>query len=233
MSKKFASVIIEYFKKNTENDGVALNVARTRVTILVFNLTIISFLFSMLMTTTSPFSNLNNLNISIALYVSFCLTLLGIFWLLLSQNFDEQGLSQYFPFTLGCITTYLALSQTITAFMHLYLLNFTLGINALQHIPRPLVNIEVLSSLPLLILISMGGVIWGLITYVAPLLAMLKSPFRGRMRIFIVVYYFSLQIPIYWVYSKAWSVVYIPEGQSENMIILFLLQFIQPLLWFR
>lgn len=233
MSKESVSVITEHSKLNATNYGVALNVTRTRVTVLVFNLTIISFLFSMLMTTTSPFSNLKNINISIALYVGFCLTLLGLFWLLFSQNFDEKGLSRYFPFTLGCMTTYLALSQTITAFMHLYLLNFTLGINALQHMPQPPAGVELLSYVTVLTLISMGGLIWGLITYIAPLLSILKSPFRGRMRLCIVAYYFTLQIPIYWVYSKAWLLAYIPQSGDKNMFNLFFLQFIQPLLWFR
>ncbi len=105
-------------KKHTFKHGVALNVTRTRVTVLVFNLSIISFMLSMLKTSTG----LEHLSTSVALFLGFCLTLLGLWLLLYSQSWDKLGLSRPWPFVLGSMTTYLALSQTVTAFMHEYLL---------------------------------------------------------------------------------------------------------------
>ena len=100
-------------------NGIALNVTRTRVTVLVFNLTIISFMFSILATKHSP-GGLSQLSTSVALFMGFCLTLLGLWLLLYSQNWDELGLSRPLPFTLGAMTVYLALSQTITYLMQSY-----------------------------------------------------------------------------------------------------------------
>lgn len=114
--------------------GIALNVTRTRVTILVFNLTVISVMLSILATrgATSAHAITAHLTSFVALFVGFCLTILGVFWLLTSQNWDAQGLSRPRPFILGAITTYLALSQTVTAFMHEYLLGFESAAKTVQ-----------------------------------------------------------------------------------------------------
>ena len=218
---------------------IALNVTRTRVTVLVFNLTIIAFMFSILKASGASDDHIAaaHLTSSAALFTGFCLTLLGLLWLLASQNLDAEGLSRPWPFTLGAITTYLALSQTITAFMHEYLL----GVGSVAEAARPgvaesaqsLIRLDALGDTALLILLVMGGGIWILITYVGPLLAGLRSPVGGNRRWVFAGYYFVLQVPIYWVYARAWHLHYIPADQPTSMLGIFLLQFIQPLLWFR
>jgi hypothetical protein len=218
---------------------IALNVTRTRVTVLVFNLTIIAFMFSMLKASGASADHVAaaHMTSSAALFVGFCLTLLGLLWLLASQNLDAEGLSRPWPFTLGAITTYLALSQTITAFMHEYLL----GVESAVAVSRPgvaesvqsLVRVDALGDAALLILFVMAGGIWILITYVGPLLAGLRSPVGGNRRWVLAGYYFALQVPIYWVYARAWHLQYAQADQPMNLLSLFVLQFLQPLLWFR
>ena len=225
----------EQDKKNL----IALNVTRTRVTVLVFNLTIIAFMFSILKASGASADHVAaaHLTSSVALFVGFCLTLLGLLWLLASQNLDAEGLSRPWPFTLGAITTYLALSQTITAFMHEYLLGVESAVEAARpgvaESAQSLIRLDALGDTALLILLVMGGGIWILITYVGPLLAGLRSPVGGNRRWVFAGYYFVLQVPIYWVYARAWHLHYIPADQPTSMLGVFLLQFIQPLLWFR
>ena len=218
-------------------NGIAVNVTRTRVTVLVFNLTIISFMFSLLAATHSPDDGLSQLSTSVALFMGFCLTLLGLWLLLYSQNWDEVGLSRPLPFTLGAMTVYLALSQTITAFMHGYLLGVISEVKAsrLANLDSSgaFIGFDALGSTPLLVLVGMGAAVWGLITYVGPLIVVLKSPLRGGLRWVLVSYYFTLQIPIYWVYARAWHLEYVPADQDMNMLSLFAMQFVQPLLWFH
>ena len=217
-------------------NGIALNVTRTRVTVLVFNLTIISFMFSILAAKHST-GGLSQLSTSVALFIGFCLTLLGLWLLLYSQNWDELGLSRPLPFTLGAMTVYLALSQTITAFMHEYLLDVIMKDKSSNLVnlnsSGTFVGFDVLGNTELLVLVGMGAAVWGLITYAGPLIVVLKSPQRGVWRWVLVGYYFALQVPIYWVYSKAWHLEYIPANQSVDILSLFALQFIQPLLWFN
>ena len=225
-------------EQNT-NTGIALNVTRTRVTVLVFNLTVICVMLSILAArgTTGDHAVAAHLTSFVALFVGFCLTILGIFWLLSSQDLDAQGLSRPRPFTLGAITTYLALSQTVTAFMHEYLLGFESAAIA----ARPGVAVSARTAVPpdalgdaaLLVLLVMGGGIWVLTTYVAPLTAGIKGSVLGGRRWVFVSYYFALQVPIYWVYTRAWHLQYVPADQPMNMLSLFALQFAQPLLWFR
>ena len=225
----------EQDKKNL----IALNVTRTRVTVLVFNLTIIAFMFSILKASGASADQVAaaHLTSSAALFTGFCLTLLGLLWLLTSQNLDAEGLSRPWPFTLGAITTYLALAQTTTAFMHEYLLGAESAVEAARpgvaESAQSLIRLDALGDTALLILLVMGGGIWILITYVGPLLAGLRSPVGGNRRWVFAGYYFVLQVPIYWVYARAWHLLYIPADQSTSMLGVFLLQFIQPLLWFR
>ena len=210
---------------------IALNVTRTRVTVLVFNLTIIAFMLSMMAQsgTSDSYAAKAHLVSSTALFVGFCLTLLGLLLLLHSQNFDAEGLSRPFPFTLGSITTYLAVSQTVTAFVHEYLLKVAseLGASppAVAQGAQSLVRLDPFGDTALAFLYVMGGAIWVLITYAAPLGAGLKSPARGGRGWVFAGYYLALQVPIYWVYAEAWRVQYAPVGRLTNMLSLFALQF--------
>ena len=220
----------------SSNNGIATNVARTRVTVLVFNLTVISVMMSILKADRADGATAH-LTSFVALFTSFCLTLLGIFWLLRSQDWDAQGLSRPWPFTLGAITTYLALSQTITAFMHEYLVAFesaaTSSLPGIAASTRTAVLPDALGDSALLVLLIMGGGIWVLTTYVAPLAAAIKGSRQdGRLWV-LMAYYFAIQVPIYWVYANAWHLEYAPTDHPMDKLSLFALQFAQPLLWFR
>lgn len=218
---------------------IALNVTRTRVTVLMFNLTIIAFMMTLLgsRSAAANFVGLAHLTSFLALFVGFCLTLLGLWWLLFSQNNDAEGLSRAWPFTLGSVTTYLALSQTATAFMHEYLVGIELAIEARLPVvapgPQPLIPPSALGDTALLILLILPGIVWLLITYAGPLLVVLKSPVRGGRRWIFAAYYFALQVPICWVYAKAYHLEYVPADQSVDMFGLFALQFFQPMLWYH
>ena len=63
--------------------------------------------------------------------------------------------------------------------------------------------------------------------------AALKCPVRDRRRWVFAAYYFAIQFPIYWVYASVWRQEYVTADQATNMLRLFALQFVQPLLWFR
>ena len=145
-------------------------------------------------------------------------------------------------FTLGSITTYLALSQTVTAFMHEYLVGFESVVEAVRSgvaqraqgiVQLSALELDALGHAPLLVLFIMGGAIWVLITYIAPLSTGLRSPVRGGRRWVFAAYYFVFQVPIYWVYASAWHIQYVSADQTTSMLSLFGLQFVQPLLWFR
>ena len=218
---------------------VALNVTRTRVTVLAFNLTIISVMLSTKVAggELGQHGVLAHLSSTAALFVGFCLTLLGLWWLLLSQNLDAEGLSQPLTFTLGANTTYLALSQTVTAFMHEYLVALQTGVEtalsgAVESVPA-LARFGHLNHSALLILVGIGGATWILMTYVAPPFTVLRGPVSGHRRWLIAVYYVALQAPIHWVYANAWSLGMGPAGHSQSLPMLFALQYMQPVLWLR
>ena len=224
-------------RKETE---IALNVTRARITVLVFNLTIIALMLSIMAARSvrADYDAISHLTSSVALFVGFCLTILGLLWLLFSQNCDAQGMTRPWPFTLGSMTMYLALSQTVTAFMHEYLVGVKSALEASRSAGfeklQTLVRLDALDDTTLLILFFMGGGgVWVMITYAAPLAAGFMGPIRGGSRWVFAGYYFALQVPIYWIYARAWHLEYVTEDQPINMLSLFALQFLQPLLWFR
>ncbi len=215
---------------------IALNVTRTRITVLAFNLTIIALMLSIMNARSSVSHHYEtaHLTSSVALFVGFCLTIIGILWLLYSQNTDTLGMSRPWPFFLGSITMYLALSQTVTAFMHEYLLKMKSAIENTRHSGDPaLIRLDALGEVTMLMMFLLGGCIWILVTYVAPFFAGLRSHVPKDRRWIFAAYYIGLQSPIYWIYAKAWHLVYSSPDQPISMFKLFALQFIQPLLWFR
>lgn len=216
---------------------VALNVTRTRVTALAFNLTIISVMLS-IKAGSGEFSGndtLPHLSSTVALLSGFCITVLGLWWLLVSQNQDTEVLSRPWPFTFGAITTYLALSQTTSAFMHEYLVCLKTGVHdaekavSLSH--QGLIGLESLGDAALLVLLIMGAAIWFLVTYVAPLIVVLKAPFAGRRAWVFLVYYLVIQVPIFWVNAAAEHLTSVAEHSQTSLPVLFAYQFFQPLLW--
>ncbi len=179
-------------------------------------------------------SGLSHLSTSVALFMSFCLTLLGLWLFLFSQQWDETGLSRPWPFVLGSMTTYLALSQTITAFMHEYLFNLKLILESIQsqneNIIHPLIPVDTGS----LILFIIGSIIWFLMSYIAPLgVSERCHPIINGRRWILGFYYCCIQIPIYWVYAKVWQIQYNSNSIKQEYTLeeLFMFQFAQPLLW--
>jgi len=218
------------------SNGIALNVTRTRVTVLVFNLTVISVMMSILSAdrVSGGHAIAVHLTSFVALFIGFCLTILGVFWLLRSQDWDALGLSRPREFTLGAITTYLALSQTVTAFMHEYLVAFETAVGTPQvGVAGGVVLPNALGDTALLFLLIMGGGIWVLTSYVAPLAAGIKGARLVGGRGLFLGYYLVLQVPVYWVNAKAWQLEYAPLDQTTDVLGLFAMQFVQPLLWFR
>ena len=217
---------------------IALNVARTRMTVLLFNLTIISVMLSMIGggDQGSAEVTLTRLPSFVALFTGFCLTVLGITWLLSSQEWDEEGLSRPEPFTLGAMTASLALSQTDTAFMREYLLVIGSAIDVVRPAlaeNSDLFALDVLDGTGLPILFLMGSAVWILTTYIGPLTSGISGAACGGRGWVFATYYLAVQIPVYWVYAEVWRIQYVAAGQSVNLLRAFAFQFVQPLLWFR
>ncbi len=121
--------------------------------------------------------------------------------------------------------------------MHEYLVGIELAVETRLPVvaqdPQFLVPPGALGDTALLILLILAGIVWLLITYVGPLSEVLKSPVRGGRRWVFAAYYFALQVPICWVYAKAYHLEYAPADQSADMLGLFALQFFQPMLWYQ
>ena len=220
------------------NTGIALNVTRTYITVLVFNLTIIALTRTVIAVrgTAGDPAFVAHLSSWAALYVGFSLTLLGIVWFLVSQDWDPEGLSRPWPFVLGALTTYLAGAQTITAVMHEFLRGVKWAFETSRQVATESTlassELEALGDIAGLVLYTLGAAIWIAITYAAPVVAFLKSPVRRDRRWIFVAYYLANLLPIYWVYASTYYLQAARDGEPASLVSLFFLQFVQPLLWF-
>jgi hypothetical protein len=100
---------------------ISLNVTRTRVSLLGFNLTVVAFLVGMLLTVHQEQTFTHHLPAMSSLFLSFCLSMIAAGSLLASQELDLQGLSRPWLFSIGDVCMYLALSQSIAGLTRKYL----------------------------------------------------------------------------------------------------------------
>ena len=218
---------------------IALNVTRTRITVLAFNLTIITLMLSGRFgdLAATPQGAIEHFPTSIALFIGFCMTFVGLIWFLLSQELDVDGLSKPMPFVLGSISAYLALSQTVTAFMHEYILRIITTMAAVYVEMATSDAFATPAEMPgtrgLIVLSIFGGTIWAWMMYVGPLLVSLRVS-RDHVSLRLLLgYYVFMQLLIAWIHARAWQVSAIGDGEQPGLFGLYLLQFIQPVLWFR
>ena len=72
----------------------------------------------------------------------------------------------------------------------------------------------------------MGGLIWVLINYVAPLMvfARRKNPITIGRKWLLAAYFLIIQIPIHWIYAITWNLQYAVKDQSINILQVYMLQ---------
>ena len=204
---------------------ISLNVTRTRVSLLGFNLTLIAFLVSMLLSIHEELAFSHHLPAMSSLFLGFCLSMFSTGSLLCSQELDEEGLSRPLLFSLGDLLMYLALSQTAAGLSRKYLsaVAETLDQVALGAGTGDLARfLEVVLS-------GLALVAWGLLFYVGPLMAIVRSPVGARLRGLLLAVYLLAVAVIVTVATQVHLVQDLVLGESEPTLRLVLRQFIQPL----
>ena len=72
-----------------------------------------------------------------------------------------------------------------------------------------------------------------LINYVAPLMvfARHKNLITRGQKWLLAAYYLTIQAPIHWIYAITWNFQFAAKEQPINILQVFMLQFMQPILW--
>ena len=208
---------------------IAVNVMRARLTVIGFNIAIVSFqlvhLYGMSGGIRVPGMNHSvHLTADIALLMALALSLTALVAFIMSCALDEEGVCTHWSLVVGDLLMYLGLAHTVAGFfgpLGVALDTFAANISARAS------QVAILHA----VMSVAGGVAWFLATYGGPGVSLLRSPFDRRTNITLGVAYLVLLITLCWVNSLAASVEAAGTGKEPGLIFGILRELIQPFRW--
>lgn len=154
---------------------VAINVMRARLTVVGFNLAIVTFQLGAVprLPGAVPLPELGrsvHLATDVTLLIGLAVSTVAMVCFILSSVLDEQGCCDHWSLLVGDILMFLGLAQSISGFFQPYMA----VLDALA--PAPPGTTASLTTIQAAALMS-GGVAWLSATYLGPVISLLRSPF--------------------------------------------------------
>ncbi len=208
---------------------VAINVMRARLTVIGFNIAIVSFQIALL------FSAADGLQVpgmghavhvvaDMQLFMALALSLIAIVALMTSAEFDDTGVCTHWSLVAGDLLMYLALAHTVAGFFHPLALSIDTFAGKL---PDKAAQLSTIKS----VMIVAGGTGWFLAVYVGPLVSLLRSPFERRTNIALGVAYLLLLLVLCWGTAQTVQVEAAFAAEEPGLIFSILKELIQPFRW--
>jgi len=208
---------------------VAVNVMRARLTVLGFNLAIVTFQMNKLRELPGAgaislpgMEHGVHLSADFALFIAFGLTIVAIVAFIASGAMDKVGLCNHWSLVAGDLLMYQSLAQTVSGFFVPFLL--TTDLNIAQH---PEEGIRVFR----LALLVVGGGAWFLAAYAGPAVALFRSPFGRRATLSLAAAYIALFIALSMASAKVAAVHGSAPGNKAGVATSALMELVQPLRW--
>ena len=208
---------------------VAVNVMRARLTVIGFNIAIVSFQIVNLYEISGGVrvpgvDHAVHVGASMALFMALALSLIALVAFLMSSAFDEVGVCTHWSLVAGDLLMYLALAHTVAGFFA----PLTASIEIFSaKLPDRVSEIAILHTASLVA----GGVAWFLATYAGPVISLVRSPFPRRTNIALGAAYLILLLALAWVSSHAVLVEAAASGDESGLVISVLRELVQPLRW--
>ena len=208
---------------------VAVNVMRARLTVIGFNIAIVSFQLVQLYGLSGGIRvpGMNHplhLMADIALLMALALSLAALVAFIMSCALDEVGVCTHWSLIAGDLLMYLGLAHTVAGFFA------PLG----AAIDTLAANISAGTSEVAILRAALsiaGGAPWFLATYAGPVVSLLRSPFPRRTNIALGVAYLVLLIALCWVNFQAISLEAKGQIDEPGLIIGIIRGLVQPLWW--
>lgn len=208
---------------------VAVNVMRARLTVIGFNIAIVSFqlvhLYGLSGGIRVPgMDHAVHLTADIALLMALALSLTSLVAFIMSGALDEVGVCTHWSLLAGDLLMYLGLAHTAAGFfgpLGVALDTFAANVSARAS------EVAILHSA----LSVAGGTAWFLATYAGPVVSLLRSPFPRRTNIALAVAYLVLLIALAWVNSQAVIVEAVSPVDEPGPFIRILRELVQPFRW--
>lgn len=157
---------------------VAINVMRARITILGFNVAIITFQISELSLVGGAVAlpgldRAVHITSGTALFMGLALSIMAMVSFIVSGAFDRNGACDHWTLLAGDLLMYLALAQTVSGFFGPF--QFELSRVSLPDPTQARAFALIRTALAFA-----GGVAWVMATYLGPLVSLARSPFSRR-----------------------------------------------------
>jgi len=213
---------------NPEHTRVAINTMRARLTILGFNLAIITFQISNTRglgggTRLDGFETTVHLSTGTVLLIGLALTIASMVVFIASSSFDREGTCDGRMLLAGDMLMYLALAQTVSGFFSSYA----------RVVEVLLIETEVaqgaLSTIHIGIAI-IGSTVWAIVIYAGPIVSLARSSHTRVTKLAHTAGYFAILIFI----SHLWRAAQQIEGRaiaSEGSLSAWFNAFAAPLYW--
>ncbi len=208
---------------------VAVNVMRARLTVIGFNIAIVSFQIALLYRVSGGLrvpgvDHTVHVGADIALFMALALSLAAMVAFIMSSAFDEVGVCTHWSLVAGDLLMYLSLSHTVAGFFGPWIV--ALEIFAAK-LPNHASEISILHAA----MVVAGGAAWFLTTYAGPVVSLVRSPFRRRTNIALGVAYLVTLLALAWVSAQAARVETLGSGGEPGLIFSVLRELVQPLRW--
>ena len=215
--------------ENRKPVRVAVNVMRARLTVIGFNIAIVSFQIAQLGNSAGGLS-VPGLGRSVhvvadmELYMALGLSLMALLAFVMSCELDEVGVCTHWSLIAGDLLMYLALAHTLAGFFAPLARTIeTVG----GELPQKASEISILQAGALVV----GGAAWFMANYVGPLVSLLRSPFQRRTNIVLGIAYLLLLLVFCWLTAQTVRVEAAFSGDEPGMMFSVLQELVQPLRW--
>jgi hypothetical protein len=208
---------------------VAVNVMRARLTVIGFNIAIVSFQIVNLYGVSGGIrvpgiDHAIHVEADIALFMALALSVVALVAFIMSSAYDEVGVCTHWSLVAGDLLMYLALAHTVAGFFQPW--NAALEIFATK-VPDQATQIGILHAA----MAIAGGVAWFLAAYAGPVVALVRSPFQRQTNIALGFAYPVLLFVLAWVSAQAVRVEAAGAGDEPGLIFGVLRELVQPFRW--
>ena len=207
---------------------VAINVMRARLTILGFNLAIITFQIKELPALDGGvklpgIEQEFYVSAAAALFMGLALSIIAMVSFIASCAIDRDGVCNHWSLLAGDLLMYLALAQTMMGFFGAFHSEF-------ERVALPDPEQARLLALTIGAIHVFGGIAWAMSIYLGPLVSLLRSPFGRRTTVALALAYLGLLL----LTARVWTMALQLEAQRpdpESPLASWLNGLVAPLVW--
>ena len=214
--------------KTHETVRVAINVMRARLTILGFNLAIITFQINELRilgggVKLPGLEHTVYLSAAVVLFLGLAVSLVAMVCFIVSNAMDREGICDHWSLLAGDLLMFLALAQTVAGFFGAFMSE--LGRVSLADPREAQLYARVMGAVGVA-----GGVAWTMAVYLGPLVSLLRSPYSRRVTVGLGLAYLLLLLLV----GKIWATALVLEVHRpalDHTVKSWLVGLAAPLFW--